>query len=602
MSIRSQQGFTLEATLLIMLLISVLVTIAFAGVLTTVRTANLDYRNSRVFYASEGGAEDIMAQLSDALQDGALSDAELAALKPPVVPGFTVDSFATRKLGGVVKERITDGAFAGLYSLTQRVEIYSSAVDALADRSRVLVAVKAQSVPIFQFGVFFEKDLEVTNGPPMTFGGWVHSNGNIYFSSNNARYKDVVTTPNKAFHDRKDQHGIQNGVYIANASGVDVAVDFDSRTEPTAIGFKAQSNAKFSNRLKTDAYRVDSLRVPLPAGLDPVEVIRPRELNDTPEEQAAKFAWKADWYIELPIDEVSLPGSNLCPKMNSVRTAGKALPSNLTCKSIFTWTWDAFFDARELRYVDVFEIDIDNLTAWGLANLAANNTQVLYVTFTRAPTATQDPQEDGFFPVVRLTNGALIRSGVGLTIATDRPLYVKGDYNSGPNWVPAALVGDGLYILSNAWDDSNARCDGYVRAAATVFGSCPGNPPSFTPWTRPQASATTVNAAILAGHKATPCDHEAAGCPGGYDKFYGGGVENFPRFLERWGSSVTLTYRGSLVSLHESQIATGLWSGDYYEPPRRDWAFETRFENPENLPPGTPVVGNIIHTAFRPVY
>jgi hypothetical protein len=64
------------------------------------------------------------------------------------------------------------------------------------------------------------------------------------------------------------------------------------------------------------------------------------------------------------------------------------------------------------------------------------------------------------------------------------------------------------------------------------------------------------------------------------------------------------------VSLAYNQQGTGAWvfnqnttnTNDYYWPPTRDWQFDTRFEYPENLPPGTPVVGNVIHTAFRPVF
>jgi len=56
------------------------------------------------------------------------------------------------------------------------------------------------------------------------------------------------------------------------------------------------------------------------------------------------------------------------------------------------------------------------------------------------------------------------------------------------------------------------------------------------------------------------------------------------------------------VSLHFAVQADGAWNGGYYSPPARDWEFDTRFEDPANLPPGTPVVGNVIHTAFRPVF
>ncbi|MCH7564550.1 MAG: hypothetical protein IH968_12085 [Gemmatimonadetes bacterium] len=109
--------------------------------------------------------------------------------------------------------------------------------------------------------------------------------------------------------------------------------------------------------------------------------------------------------------------------------------------------------------------------------------------------------------------------------------------------------------------------------------------------------------AILAGHSPTPCDHELCG-----SQPYGGGLENFPRFLERWQGD-ELVYRGSLVSLYYNQQGTGPWkfstwgnSGQYYWPPTRTWSFDMRFEDPANLPPGTPVVGNVIHTAFRPVF
>ena len=101
----------------------------------------------------------------------------------------------------------------------------------------------------------------------------------------------------------------------------------------------------------------------------------------------------------------------------------------------------------------------------------------------------------------------------------------------------------------------------------------------------------------MAGHSGTPWDWY----PSNGNAPYGGGLENFPRFLERW-TGQTLFYRGSLVSLYFPQQSTGAWGGSYYNPPARNWAFDLRFQDPANLPPGTPVVGNVIHTAFRPVH
>jgi hypothetical protein len=89
---------------------------------------------------------------------------------------------------------------------------------------------------------------------------------------------------------------------------------------------------------------------------------------------------------------------------------------------------------------------------------------------------------------------------------------------------------------------------------------------------------------------------------GGYPN-YGGGLENFPRFLENWDND-QMHYRGSLVSLFQSDYAKRYrWSWrDYYSPPVRDWQFELRFRDPNNLPPGTPTAGTVNQIAFRPVY
>jgi hypothetical protein len=327
-----EDGFALMATLFVMILISTLVVAGFAGAAASFRTADLDYRNSQVFYAAEGGAEAILSQLHLALVDGALDDTELAAITVPAIEGFVFDSFSVDRVGGIIPERITDGPFAGLYSLTQRVEIYSSARDAIYNSNAIMVSAKAQSIPIFQFGVFFEKDLEATNGPPMTFAGWVHSNGNIYLSSNNAWYKDVVTTPGSVYHDRKDQHDVKNGVYIADGSGFDVQLDFDSRSHPAADAFRTESDAQFDNRLKTSAYDVDSLKLPLPDGMDPIALMEPRLAGDTPEERRTKFAWNADWYIEIPLNEFDASNTDqLCTRMNSTRDGGGSLPSTSDC-------------------------------------------------------------------------------------------------------------------------------------------------------------------------------------------------------------------------------------------------------------------------------
>jgi hypothetical protein len=125
--------------------------------------------------------------------------------------------------------------------------------------------------------------------------------------------------------------------------------------------------------------------------------------------------------------------------------------------------------------------------------------------------------------------------------------------------------------LSGAWNDANASNSLSSRVAVP----------------------TTVNAAFLAGIVQTVSGS------------YSGGAENFPRFLEDWGGR-TLTYNGSMVVLYESQQATGAWRGtgtppDIYNPPNRNWAFDTNFRDVAKLPPATPCVRALVRGSWAMV-
>jgi hypothetical protein len=62
-------------------------------------------------------------------------------------------------------------------------------------------------VPIFQFGMFSNDDLEVHPGPQFTFNGRVHANGNLYVSGTTT-FLSKVTTANELVVDvlRKRQY------------------------------------------------------------------------------------------------------------------------------------------------------------------------------------------------------------------------------------------------------------------------------------------------------------------------------------------------------------------------------------------------------------
>jgi hypothetical protein len=147
---------------------------------------------------------------------------------------------------------------------------------------------------------------------------------------------------------------------------------------------------------------------------------------------------------------------------------------------------------------------------------------------------------------IRIVGGYKLPS-TGLTIVSDNPIYVQGDFNTSDTGSsppsnsgtytdpdagtytrkPAAIIGDSVTILSNAWQDSKSSGALSTRVA----------------------SNTTVNAAIVGGIVPT----SSAG--------YSGGGENFIRLLEDWNNNA-LCYYGSLVQLYKSNQAVGLWNGD----------------------------------------
>jgi len=157
---------------------------------------------------------------------------------------------------------------------------------------------------------------------------------------------------------------------------------------------------------------------------------------------------------------------------------------------------------------------------------------------------------------VRLVEGHELPSG-GLTIATENPMYIMGNYNS-VSKQPAAVMADAITILSNNWDDAKG---GLPTSDRTV-------------------NDTTVNAAFALGP-----NRESTG------SYNNGGLENAIRFLEDW-SGKTFTYRGSIVGLWHTQQATedhrccGDSGDNYYNAPNRDWGYDTDFDTTQ--PPGTP--------------
>jgi hypothetical protein len=611
-----QRGFTLEATMIFLVLLTAVIGTAIATMVMVQRTEGIDYRGSRVTYATEAGADHVMSQLATHISDGILTDPELAAITAPAIPGFTFGTPTATRAGAAIYKLITKAPYSGLYSLNQQIDIRTDATDPAGNRSSVVVSVNAQSIPLFQFGVFYEDDLEIHNGPRMDFAGWVHTNSNLYLTSDNTYFQDNVTAADSVIWRRKATNQRLNGVYIDDKDGNAVALTFDSRSDP-GHSFVTKSNNSFDGRLMSSASGVTPLNLPLPDGLPTTTMVERRNAGDDAAISNVKFSRKADLHIEVKTNRLSLAPATFCDDDPAVGAmvmdrGPRPKPSEAECQAIFSGEQDLFRDGRENVGVDVFEIDVGALQAWIQAHLAPKPIDIIYVTFDPATVDSVAPytvaRSKNDYPALRLVNGAQLR--YPLTIATDRPVYVKGNFNT-VGWQPASILGDAITFLSPAWSDGHASHDW-----GNLWTADPNEDHGVPATTN--ATPMSVYAAIAAGHSATPCDVNRLQPPcdpadftpppltGGSYPNYGGGLENFPRFLENWGAGggVTMLYRGSLVSLFQSRYANRKrWSWvDYYSPPTRDWAFDLQFRDPTKLPPGTPTVGSVIQTAFRPIY
>ncbi len=207
------------------------------------------------------------------------------------------------------------------------------------------------------------------------------------------------------------------------------------------------------------------------------------------------------------------------------------------------------------------------------------------------PVAAVAVSEAGFIPAFPtapvLTAAATGELPNGISIITNLPMYVVGDVNITSDafntdltkpWVPVLIGGDVVHPLSNAWDDRNARW-------ALSNGD----------QTR-RAMVTRYYMEMLAGWGPTVAGSRS------------GGIHNFPRFLEDWGSRVAADCKGtgdftvncpaiilgSLVIGHNRVYALGKGpeatpGAIGRSPPRRDWGFDRHLEDLAKQPPGAPV-------------
>ena len=188
---RGSQGFTLVASLLMLLLMSGLAIGLLMMVNTESRVGGNDLENNLAYHDAEGAIEKMTADLANTFQTvQAPSNNAIIALgtnpgPPNNDPMVTYTDYSLTPVqnaqGGFVNYHyIQTGPNQGLFAQLMDVNLKATAQRPLGDQVSMMRTVEVALIPVFQFGVFSQSDLGFFNSPNLDFNGRVHTNGDLY--------------------------------------------------------------------------------------------------------------------------------------------------------------------------------------------------------------------------------------------------------------------------------------------------------------------------------------------------------------------------------------------------------------------------------------
>ena len=402
----------------------------------------------------------------------------------------------------------------------------------------------------WNWAIFYVDPLEIHPGAPMNVTGWVHTNDSLFTGHNLLTFQSKVT--------------YATDWVIGFRPGDSRAPGGSSPETPTTPHYPSSLPPAFDvahQPFGLDATRIFTTTDGNPNNDSYRELIEPP--NTSYEDPLAGKRYYDQAGVKVLIDssnKVTIKdqaGNTLSPSSPGVGAVIYAIFNNAMT------TNQSIQDNREGASVRLATLDMGAVSSAIRSGTLAPFNNIIYISDTSASSSGGNPKRG-----IRLKNGALMPDA-GITVASQNPVYIQGDYNtggsnppsnsgdpskpqvSGYTRKPCAVVADAVNLLSNAWNDSNSSSSLNSRTA----------------------SNTTFNTAIVSGIVPS------------VSNYYGGGAENFPRFLENW-SGKSLTYYGSMVELYPSKQSIGRWgSGNVYNPPNRQWFFDTNLQ--VYTPPGS---------------
>jgi hypothetical protein len=204
------RGFTLIATLMLLLIMSGIAIGLLMMVNTEGKVGSQDTQNNLAFHAAEGGIEHMTSDLANMFQNiESPQPTDITSLSADAPPSTAFMSYpvysltpATNANGTLATNwgQIASGTYQGLFAQLLPVNLQVTATTSLAglgtvgDEVNMSRTIEVALIPVFQFGVFSDSDLGFFSSPNLNFAGRVHTNGDLYLG--------VANGATLTFHDK----------------------------------------------------------------------------------------------------------------------------------------------------------------------------------------------------------------------------------------------------------------------------------------------------------------------------------------------------------------------------------------------------------------
>ncbi|MET0753341.1 MAG: hypothetical protein ABWZ66_08200, partial [Pyrinomonadaceae bacterium] len=231
----NESGAALVIALFVMTILIGFAALALSRAVTESAITVNDTVESRTFNAAEAALEDATRDFATVVENKLnpqISDINTIINKP--VPYFSSTGYTFIKVITQIRTSQTvtqtKGQFQGFISMRDDWQIDVTATEtATGVQTQVRRRFFNDRIPIFQFGAFYQDDLEVNDPPLFIFNGRVHTNGNFFVNSNgnDIRFKSKITVAGEIIRDRwKNGAALttsetSNNVYAQNSNNTD---------------------------------------------------------------------------------------------------------------------------------------------------------------------------------------------------------------------------------------------------------------------------------------------------------------------------------------------------------------------------------------------